>query len=78
MGKTERCTDYTATLNETACDKLLRRAGLEAPASADYIALREAEISRLAVCVDEFLNVPEFIKLMSLSENNPDCVKTPY
>jgi cobyric acid synthase len=38
---------------------------LNAPESQNYVALREAEINRLAACVEEFMDIPELMKLMS-------------
>jgi adenosylcobyric acid synthase len=50
---------------KTACDALLQWAGLDTPASQDYIALREAEINRLAACVEENMDIIALISLMS-------------
>jgi adenosylcobyric acid synthase len=41
---------------QEACDALLRWAGLEAPATQDYEALREAGIARMADAVEEYLD----------------------
>lgn len=50
---------------KSACDALLQWAGLDAPESPDYIDLREAEINRLAGCVEENLDILELMNLMS-------------
>ncbi|MDQ1363555.1 MAG: adenosylcobyric acid synthase, partial [Pseudomonadota bacterium] len=49
---------------KTACNALLQWAGLETPQAADYIALRETQINRLAKCVEDYLDVPRLMNLM--------------
>ena len=49
---------------KAACDALLQWAGLDLPDSPDYISLREAEIDRLAACVEQHLDVAMIIELM--------------
>ncbi len=48
-----------------ACDALLRWAGLEAPASPDYIALREAEIDRLADTAEAALDLEQIERILA-------------
>lgn len=50
---------------KSACDALLQWAGLDAPASLDYIDLREKEINRLAECMETYLDIPGLMNLMS-------------
>ncbi len=49
-----------------ACDALLRWAGLAAPVTADYHALREAGIERLADAIDAHLDMARILALLGL------------
>ncbi len=45
----------------SACDALLRWAGLESPTTPDYHAKREADLERLADVIDEHINVDSIL-----------------
>jgi adenosylcobyric acid synthase len=49
----------------SACDSLLNWAGLEQPESADYFALKEKEIDRLANCIEKNMNIDKVLSLIN-------------
>ncbi len=53
-----------------ACDALLRWAGLALPLTPDYIALREAEISRLADIMETHLDMRAIADLIGIEKPN--------
>lgn len=60
---------YLHGLFETtaACDALLRWAGLAQPQTPDYIARRDAEISRLADMLETHLDMPAIMELAGIA-----------
>jgi len=48
----------------SACDALLRWAGLESPTTPDYHAKREADLERLADVVDEYIDVDRIMEIL--------------
>jgi adenosylcobyric acid synthase len=61
--------------SRTACDALLAWAGVDAPQTPDYHALREAGIDRLADTVEAHLDIAALMRTMQLdavaTENIP-------
>ena len=49
---------------QSACNAILHWAGLTDAESNDYQALRESEINRLADAIEQYIDVPEILKLL--------------
>ena len=50
---------------QSACNTILQWAGLKDAESNDYQALRESEIDRLADAIEQYIDVPEILKLLN-------------
>jgi adenosylcobyric acid synthase len=56
--------------SSSACDSLLKWAGLTNAQSIDYHALRESEINRLADCIEQHLDL-SFLEPSLATNNQP-------